>query len=59
MLFIWIKASRIFKKNHNNIKEMYKVHSFNILKTLNSTVDQWLFKDNNNIHLLSVLDVNV
>jgi hypothetical protein len=45
------KANRIFKKNHKNIKEMYKVYSLNTLKTpvihRNSTVNQWLFKDGN------------
>jgi hypothetical protein len=27
------KANRIFKENHKNIKELYKIGRFNILKT--------------------------
>jgi hypothetical protein len=27
------KVNRIFKKNHKNIKKMYNINRFNILKT--------------------------
>jgi hypothetical protein len=57
--FYVAKSNRIFKKNHKNIKEIYKVYRFNILKTpVIHSRSKFFIKMATSIHLLLILDDN-